>query len=92
MIDSIPAVIGVLGALAAALWWLRKKGIARFPHPRGTPRRLESIERLALAPQHALHLVRLDDRIILVAQSPSGVSLLASDSGAARAAAAGERT
>jgi flagellar biogenesis protein FliO len=73
----MPALAGVLAVLAAALWWLRKKGAVRFrPHARRVPRRLESIERLALSPHHALHLVRLDDRAILVAQSPSGLALL----------------
>jgi flagellar biogenesis protein FliO len=70
----MPALAGVLAVVAAALWWLRKKGGVHFrPHARRKPRRLESIERLALSPHHALHLVRLDDRSILVAQSPSGM-------------------
>jgi hypothetical protein len=77
MTDPMPAVAGVLAVLAAALWWLRKKGAVRWrPHARRAPRRLASIERLALSPHHALHLVRLDDRAILVAQSPSGLALL----------------
>jgi len=75
--DPMPAVTGVLAVLAAALWWLRKKGAVRFrPRAHRAPRRLESIERLALSPHHALHLVRLDDRAVLVAQSPSGLALL----------------
>ena len=77
MTESMPALAGVLAVLAAALWWLRKKGVVRFrPHAHRVPRRLQSIERLALSPHHALHLVRLDDRAILVAQSPSGLVLL----------------
>lgn len=77
MTDPMPAVAGVLAVLAAALWWLRKKGALRFrPHARRAPRRLQAIERLALSPHHALHLVRLDDRAILVAQSPAGLALL----------------
>jgi flagellar biogenesis protein FliO len=78
MTDPMPVLAGVLTVLAAALWWLRKKGAVRFrSYARRAPRRLESIERLALSPHHALHLVRLDDRAILVAQSPSGLVLLA---------------
>ena len=77
MTDPMPALAGVLAVLAAALWWLRKKGAAGFqPHARRTPRRLASIERLALSPHHTLHLVRLDDRAILVAQSPSGLAFV----------------
>jgi flagellar biogenesis protein FliO len=73
----MPALAGVLAVIAAALWWLRKKGAVHFrPHARRVTRRLQSIERLALSPQHALHLVRLDDRAILVAQSPSGLAVL----------------
>jgi len=77
MTDPMPAVAGVLAVLAVALWWLRKKGkVCWRRHARCAPRRLESIERLALSPHHALHLVRLDDRAILVAQSPAGLALL----------------
>ena len=76
MTDPMPALAGVLVVLTAALWWLRKKGTLRFQPRAGRPRRLHSIERLALSPHHALHLVRLDDRAILVAQSPSGLALL----------------
>ena len=39
-------------------------------------RLLQSIERLPLTPQHSLHLVRVEDRTVLVAVSPSGCSLL----------------
>jgi len=78
MTDPMPAVLGVLAVMAAALWWLRKKGAVRFfrAQARHRARRLESVERLALAPHHTLHLVRLDDRTLLVAQSPSGLVLL----------------
>ena len=78
MMDPMPAVLGVLVVLAAALWWLRKKGAVRFfrPQVRRVSRRLESVERLVLSPHHTLHLVRLDDRAILVAQSPSALVLL----------------
>jgi flagellar biogenesis protein FliO len=40
------------------------------------PRQLESIERLPLTPHHSLHLVRVEDRTVLVAVSPGGCSLL----------------
>jgi len=84
--DPMPAVLGVLAVLATALWWLRKKGGVRLLRPRlrRASRRLESMERLALSPHHTLHLVRVDDRAILMAQSPSGLVLVegaGSDSG-----------
>jgi flagellar biogenesis protein FliO len=36
------------------------------------------IDRLALTPQHSLHLVRLADRTLLVGLSPQGCNLLES--------------
>jgi flagellar biogenesis protein FliO len=41
---------------------------------RGT--RLELLERVALGPQHGLHLVRLGDEEILIGRSPSGLTVL----------------
>jgi hypothetical protein len=78
IMDPMPAVLAALGVLAAALWWLRKKGAVRLLSKtiRRPARRLASIERLALSPQHVLHLVRLDDRTLLVAQSPAGLAPL----------------
>ena len=71
----------VLGLLSGALWFLKQKGWARTsfrrPGKPGQPR-LEVIDRLALGPQHSLHLVRLADRTLLVGLSPQGCSLLES--------------
>ena len=39
-------------------------------------RNLELVERLALSPQHSLHLVRMADRLLLLSVSPAGCSLL----------------
>jgi len=82
MIGQLTAVSGVLVLLLAVLWWLRRRGYARmtaFPVlARGNCRRLERLERVALSPQHTLHLVRLGDRALLVAASPGGCSLLES--------------
>ena len=78
MTDPLPAVVAVMAVLALALGWLRKKGARGWPaaRTRRPARRLESMERLALAPHHTLHLVRLDDRTILVAESPAGLTLV----------------
>ena len=75
------AVGGVLLLLAASLWWLRRKGFAQFGirSARGRGKRsLEAVERLALGPQHALHLVRLSGRGLLVGTSPAGCAVLES--------------
>ena len=73
------AVALILGLLTAALWVLRRRGFASLVAP-GKPngRRLQRIERLALGPHHALELVRVGDRALLVASHPSGCTLLES--------------
>jgi flagellar biogenesis protein FliO len=72
--QQFAAVTGVLGALAAGLWWLRRRGWAgSLPVRR---RKLECLERLPLGPQHSLHLVRAGARLMLVSSSPSGCALL----------------
>jgi flagellar biogenesis protein FliO len=78
-IGQMGAVGAVLGLLAATLWWLRRRGIAGIlPARRAARRRMECLERLALGPQHTLHLVRLGDRTMLVAASPAGCALVES--------------
>jgi len=78
IMDPMPAVLAVVAVLGAGLWWLRKRGTGGFfrPELRRKTRRLESMEHLALAPHHLLHLVRVDDRVILIAQSPGGLALV----------------
>jgi flagellar biosynthetic protein FliO len=76
-LQQIGAVAVVLGLLACALWWLRRRGLASLAFPaRRSGRSLESLERLTLGPQHVLHLVRFRDRVLLLAASPGGCSLL----------------
>lgn len=80
--DSIQqalSVVAVLALLACTLFWLRTRGMAQFTmrgFRSGANRRMQSIERLALTPQHSLHLVRVGERELLVAVSPGGCSLL----------------
>ena len=73
------AITGVL--LAAAVIWLRRRGVGRPAAglERGRARRLELIDRVSLTPQHSLHLVRVDDRLILVGRSPAGLVRLAAN-------------
>ena len=73
------AVLTVLGVLGGALWWLRRKGLAQFAvrtRSGGRIRSMRVLERLALTPQHSLHLVLVGERTILVAASPGGCTLL----------------
>ena len=75
------AVVMVLGLLCGSLWLLKRKGLVRTgfrgPARPGQPR-LEVIDRLALTPQHSLHLIRMADRTLLVGLSPQGCNLLES--------------
>ena len=78
-IQPLMSVGLVLSLLAVALFVLKKRGAASFHLPRlggGGPKRLESLERLALGPQHSLHLIRLDGRSILVATAPTSLQVL----------------
>ncbi len=80
-IQQAGAVALVLALLLLTLWWLRKRGFAG-----GAPgsilmrkpgaRRLESVERVPVGPQQALHLVRLGSAALLISSSPSGCALL----------------
>jgi flagellar biosynthetic protein FliO len=65
----------VLCLLGATLWWLRRRGYAASG-PRRKGRRLESLERLPLGPQHSLHLVRIGRTLSVVSCSPGGCALL----------------
>jgi len=73
-LQQMAAAALVLGLLGAVLWFLRRRGWAA---PAGKARhRLEALERLPLGPNHALHLVRLGPRTLLVASSPAGCALI----------------
>ena len=90
--QQVLAIVAVLGLLAGTLWWLRQRGIAQFSgglKMRRTERKLQLVERLPLAPQHSLHLVRFGGRSLLIGVSPSGCSLLESHEIASGADASG---
>jgi len=85
------AILLVFGLLGFTLWKLRRGGNPAAllgswqkltPWRRTAPwgsnkvRAMESLERLSLTPQHALHLVRVQGREIVVATHPQGCTLL----------------
>jgi flagellar biogenesis protein FliO len=78
-IRQLLAVAAVLALTLASLAWLRRRGWLRLAGPgarAGKLRHLEPVDRLALTPQHSLHLVRMGRRLLLVGRSPSGITLL----------------
>ena len=77
--QQMAAVAAVLLLLVATLWALRRRGFAGMALPkRVAGRRLESLERLPLGPQHTLHLIRVGETELLLALSPSGCALVES--------------
>lgn len=77
---QMAAVGFVFLLLAGALWWFRGRGMLalRRPFAASSATKLISAEcRLNLGPQHALHLVRLGERGLLVATHTGGCTLIA---------------
>ncbi|MEN6600891.1 MAG: hypothetical protein ABFD86_00640 [Bryobacteraceae bacterium] len=77
---QMAAVGFVFLMLAGTLWWFRGRGMLSFRRPfaAGSTFRVMSAEcRLHLSPQHALHLVRLGERGLLVATHAGGCTLIA---------------
>jgi flagellar biogenesis protein FliO len=85
MLQQILAVFLVLGLLLAVLWLLRRQGLATYNAVASSQaksffglgrhhsdRRLRVIERLALTPQHALHLISIEDQFVILVTSPAG--------------------
>jgi hypothetical protein len=75
------SVLLVFALLGLALWKLRTPGNATagagwWNRASVVPRSLERVERLALTPQHELHLVRMDGRALVVATHPQGCEVL----------------
>ena len=76
---QILAVLFVLGLLGGTLLLLRGKGMVRFSGmgvKRSGGKRMQSLERLPLTPQHSLHLISVSGRVLLIAVSPGGCTVL----------------
>jgi flagellar biogenesis protein FliO len=75
------SVLLVFALLGSTLWAVRRRGF--LPFRSGFPRRgpvrtrtLEALDRLALTPQHSLHLVRVGECEVLVSTHPQGCALV----------------
>ena len=77
VIRQFGAIVLTLALLGATLWWLRRSGAARFGRAR-RGRMMQVIESRALCPGHALHLVRVADRVLALATHSGGCTLLES--------------
>lgn len=96
VVRDVFSVLTVFGLLGAALWALRRRAAAGWVgaikgwpgsfarQAQGKSRSIETIERMALTPQHSLHLVRINGRELVVATYPQGCALLLETSGAPR--------
>jgi len=73
---SIAVVLGL--ALALRHWAGRGLRPLALGRGRSRQRNLEALDRLALSPQHTLHLVRVGDRALLIGAHPSGCTVLES--------------
>lgn len=81
LVQPLGAVVLVLGLLGAMLYFLRRHGVASFPgvvsfRPQSKERQMKVVERMALGPQHALHLVRVGERTILISTAPGSCQLI----------------
>lgn len=84
VLRQLLALLLVFGLLGVAAWKLRRRDVVA----RGSGPRLASRARLALSPQHAVHLLELDGREWLVATHPQGCTVMhATGSGDSRKAA-----
>ena len=63
--------LGVLVLIAFALWWVTRKS-----GPRGAVGPIELAGRLPLDPRRAIYLVRVHDRVFIVAGSETGLTKL----------------
>ena len=80
MVEQTLAVFLVLALLILVLWFLRRKGLAKMILAVGGRRtaagRIQVVDRKPLTASHSLHLVRVQDRLILIGISPGSCQAL----------------
>ena len=73
VLRQISAIVLVFGLLGTAVWALRRR---TGPMRMGAAKSMASVERLSLTPQHAVHLIHMAGRELLIATHPNGLTLL----------------
>ena len=74
--QQLTMVLVVFALLGGLLWLLRRRGGLAFSPRRSGVRQLEVLERVPLTPHHALHLVRISGKVVLIGTAPSACTLL----------------
>jgi flagellar biogenesis protein FliO len=77
--EQIAMVLVVFGLLGGLLFFAKKRGMASLPllgRRNAGVRRMEVIERVPLTPHHAIHLVRVSGKVVLIGTAPSSVTIL----------------
>jgi flagellar biosynthetic protein FliO len=75
VMQQIVMVLAVFALLGGLLWLMKRRGSMQFSSRRSSAR-LEVLERVPLTPQHALHLVRISGKVVLIGTAPSACTLL----------------
>ena len=78
---QIAGVIFVLGLLVFVALKLGRRRLGPWPKWAGKASELQLVDRLSLTQQHALHIVRVHGREILVATHPQGCTPILQDAG-----------
>jgi flagellar biogenesis protein FliO len=79
ILQPVTVAAVVLSLLGGLLYALRKRGMAALPSftvKHNAARQMKVVERMPLSAQHALHLVRVGEKVILVATAPGSCRIL----------------
>ncbi|MBX7132217.1 MAG: flagellar biosynthetic protein FliO [Fimbriimonadaceae bacterium] len=77
LLSAMAVLVGVL-ALSGVAWHKRDAGLqaARQIWKARPPKRISVEDRIALTPQHTLHVVRFENRTLLIATTPVNLVVL----------------
>lgn len=75
-LQQIVLVAVLLGVIGGAVWLLQRRGLATVNWTRPSERRMHIVEKLPLTAQHAVHMVRVGDKLLLIGTAPGGCSVL----------------